>query len=265
MQATRRKPLEPPAWLDLETSTRTRLCTWGEQLADLRARVVAPVPDTEGAFESLRHPLSDHFLALNPRSGAADRSVAEAAAAADVDRREFESSLGDAVRFEALLQKLNARVVDGHRGFRLNEAGLRPDRRGTAVLFPAPEQVPIQLDRLRHALSLTLPANAPWAAILALAMLTNAHPFADGNGRVSRMIFNLCLRAGAARELPYIPLYELFYRSRGGYEIRLRDAELNSNWDGFCNFMSDVISVVSGSSDRARPRRPGSDACKQAW
>lgn len=70
------------------------------------------------------------------------------------------------------------------------------------------------------------------AAVQLLALVNNAHAFGDGNGRLGRALFNFCLHQAGLPEECFIPLKTLTVLSRGGYEIRLREAELYGRWDG---------------------------------
>ncbi|WP_121037528.1 Fic family protein [Stenotrophomonas rhizophila] len=70
------------------------------------------------------------------------------------------------------------------------------------------------------------------AAVLVLALVNNAHAFCDGNGRLGRALFNFCLHRAGLPDQCFLPLKTLTVLSRGGYEIRLREAELCGRWDG---------------------------------
>jgi hypothetical protein len=82
-------------------------------------------------------------------------------------------------------------------------------------------------------------------AVRALALLNNAHPFLDGNGRLGRALFNYCLHESGMPAACYVPLKTLAVVSHGGYEIRLREAELWGCWDGLLSYHCDAIDLYS--------------------
>ncbi len=74
------------------------------------------------------------------------------------------------------------------------------------------------------------------AAVQVLAMVNNAHAFRDGNGRLGRALFNFCLHRAGLPDQCFLPLKTLTVLSQGGYEIRLREAELYDRWDGLYGY-----------------------------
>ncbi|CAD0305657.1 hypothetical protein NCPPB940_06540 [Xanthomonas hortorum pv. taraxaci] len=85
--------------------------------------------------------------------------------------------------------------------------------------------------------------NGMRAAVQLLALANNAHAFADGNGRLGRALFNFCLHRAGLRDGCYVPLKMLTVLSRGGYELRLREAELYGRWDGLYAYHSAAIKL----------------------
>ncbi|WP_343635704.1 Fic family protein [Roseateles sp.] len=83
------------------------------------------------------------------------------------------------------------------------------------------------------------------AAVIEFVCVNSYHPFADGNGRCSRILFNARMRALGLPENTYIPLKEMFWASFGGYEIRLRQVELHGDWLPMLSYFSDVISICA--------------------
>jgi len=80
-----------------------------------------------------------------------------------------------------------------------------------------------------------------------MAALLNAHPFADGNGRASRLLFNYILRQST--EVPYyVPLYELAWLSRGSFVLCVREAEMLGNWAPLCRFLATGLDLVLDAS-----------------
>lgn len=79
-------------------------------------------------------------------------------------------------------------------------------------------------------------------SMVALVAITALHPFNDGNGRVSRVLFNALL--GGVSSKNYIPLKEIQYASRGGYLIKLRQAWIQQNWTPMAEFLCTSIDLA---------------------
>jgi hypothetical protein len=98
----------------------------------------------------------------------------------------------DAGDFAELLRLLNRRILEARPDKRPGEWKQRANKAG-GTSFVAPDLVP---GTLREAWSFyaTLPAGFP-RAVFALFASSEVHPFADGNGRVSRALLNAELSA----------------------------------------------------------------------
>ncbi|MDF0490157.1 Fic family protein [Sphingomonas sp. H39-1-10] len=106
----------------------------------------------------------------------------------------------------------------------------RPDRCNRFVVYPPAESVPIQLQLLEASIAAPATRARSFDAVVSLVALTNCHPFLDGNGRVARIVANRLLDRTASAARVYLPLREIAIFSRGGYILRVREAELQGNW-----------------------------------
>lgn len=158
-------------------------------------------------------------------------------------------------------------------GGRLRDApaGLIPDGNGIRVEFGPATEVRVRLAMLHAEYRACLWPPAV-RALAAMAVLLNIHPFADGNGRCARALFNaaLCLDprrpvqrdgfGGAPTQTDvrcaYIPLRGALLVSDAGYEIRLREAETNANWSPLFGYFRAVFAAMAdahaGSSGQSR-------------
>ncbi|MBI6132237.1 hypothetical protein GVN99_04860 [Serratia marcescens] len=88
--------------------------------------------------------------------------------------------------------------------------------------------------------------NAPYhclfSAVVSSVMLLAYHPFIDGNGRFSRLLMNAML---SRDKESYIPFYDVYHQSQGGYFIRLRQAQLFLEWDGIIVFHSHILDFLT--------------------
>lgn len=191
----------------------------------------ATLAASDACFKALRHPLSDHYLALNRRPALEPRSAKEAEVLAWLGAGAEYFGPADADAFRALLAEVNRRLTDGAGGWRGGAIRLGGDRAGNRVYFPPVSAMNAQLEKLRVVLADDADHPPLFRGIVAYALLLNAHPFSDGNGRTARVMLNYVLREGGMHSNVYLPLYEIAYRSLGGHDIALRTVELRGDWE----------------------------------
>lgn len=239
-QRLARRPILPPDLDSLSTGLVTRLAHASVALGELQpVSTEKAISAPAAALARLRHPLSDAYLSRNGRVATAPRTDVEAAAL---------KALGSALdpedrgSFVPGLKRANELVTNGGGGWRGADICTAPDQHGNSIVFPQRRHVAEQVERTREVL-LRRDAPAIFKAAIALALLTNCHPFRDGNGRVARMVFNYALRSGGMPDTVYIAFSELAARSDGGYLIALRQGELRGEWEPFLEFALTMIEV----------------------
>lgn len=75
--------------------------------------------------------------------------------------------------------------------------------------------------------------------------ILNAHALPDGNGRLARAVFNLELIWAGMSGHSYVPLYSFMVVSNGGFEIRLREAEILGRWGPITRFLATCLDASS--------------------
>lgn len=121
--------------------------------------------------------------------------------------------------------------------------------RGGYVVFPPADALRLRMAELFDFLC-AQPDDSPlFRAIVAMVLMTNAHPFVDGNGRLSRLMFQLTLwNYGVSTDF-YFPWTVFFRRSKGGILLRVRQAEIHGNWNEL--FLS-VCQGIANTAARSR-------------
>lgn len=143
---------------------------------------------------------------------------------------------------------------------RATPVGLVPLNDGVRVQFGPAAEVRDRLAEL-HADYRACAWPTAVRAVTAMAVLLNIHPFMDGNGRCARALFNAALRGdvtsapsnGAPPQADtqfiarcaYVPLHDALLASDAGFEIRLRDAEINANWAPLFGYFRTVFSAMA--------------------
>jgi fido (protein-threonine AMPylation protein) len=73
----------------------------------------------------------------------------------------------------------------------------------------------------------------------AYAAIIHAHPFADGNGRTARTVYNLLL-AKETGSRHFVPIQLICSRTQASFLIKLRRALYGGNWAGLQAFFADA-------------------------
>lgn len=190
-----------------------------------------------GPFEQneLDHELSDYFGNANSEIFIEGRSLEELSTLTRIGLPAVNRDI-DFRTFCDVLQLINAATSEGRTAFRVQEVRTAPDRNGQCVAYPTASHIPEQLKRIHEHWAQHVSGEPGWAALVVMTALTNLHPFDDGNGRLGRILFNWTLNQRKEHVL-YLPIYELAALSRGGYLIRLRQAQYHSQWEALAHWL----------------------------
>lgn len=143
------------------------------------------------------------------------------------------------------VQHFIALSTGGDGGLRTGPVVLRSQDGCTLLKMVEARDAAERLDQLLSRLAEIGPGHGVSAAVQMLALVNNAHAFTDGNGRLGRALFNFCLHRAGLPEACFIPLKVLTVLSRGGYEVRLREAELYGRWDGLYAYHCTAIELYA--------------------
>jgi hypothetical protein len=185
-------------------------------------------------LEQLEHALSDYIVAAVSDASTDGRSMLELEVMKQLPP--IESVRNEDALMELLLLT-HQRVSGDTEGFRRDDVRTRPDRMGNCVQYPPFNVIAPSLGQLYDHWCEYAMAKRGLAAVVTLAAVTNLHPFQDGNGRVARVLFNHLLNAGRDEPI-YLPLHEIAALSRGGFLIRLRQAQYHAEWEPLLDFLA---------------------------
>jgi len=256
MTAIRRALFPWPAWSDASSQVVVLVRRSEDWLArispDDAGRVMAWLRDEPLASGQayppelgLTHPLAPWF---NPgRDGAAreGRSLREWAVLDRFGARLVETiEAGPADDFVRGLATLASHGLRRRTQPRTRAVGTGSDPRGDRVIFPPSTLVRDRLALIHRELGA---AQSPglYRAGVGMAAISNCHPFDDGNGRTSRMLFNAMVRRASGRSDVYVPLHELAALSGGSLTLAVREAELQGRWEPLFGFIERCLALVA--------------------
>ena len=255
-----RSPLKLPAWEMLDDRQRGLFRAADMVAADAATRTAAlamagldrALPPPRGLWRGLHHPLTVKFppvgAAIPLRRARAERQAA-LAIADETGGRPLSLPMIDLVRAAA-------RHLVGAGDFRTAQISTDADPVGRHIVFPGPEHIAPQLARLDDFLDRSANAARSFRATVAALTIVNCHPLPDGNGRAARLAFNLIADPAHAPRDYYLPLHEIGVFSRGGYIVRLRQAELHGDWTPIAGFILAAARFWRRQVDAAPPFVP---------
>jgi hypothetical protein len=95
----------------------------------------------------------------------------------------------------------------------------------------------------------SLPFPREMAAVFVLVGLLNIHPYIDGNGRCARTWYCLLLERTLGRRV-FVPLRRFIELSSGGFELRLREAEVFGRWTPLVQYLT-LLNTLAADPKRA--------------
>jgi Fic/DOC family len=171
-------------------------------------------------------------------------------------RREAISSAIDSEQcdtFIACLESVVSDLLGQPTALRTEPTIILPDAKGVGWHCLDHSEILPRLDELHAFIRATRKVSPLVTAIVALVMLSGIHPFMDGNGRTSRIIFHAILQraiqenASTIASPPggYIPLRAFYFLSDFGFEIRLRQTFRTSDWQPITRYFCNLIGVYA--------------------
>lgn len=191
----------------------------------------------------LRHPLHVHFSAINTHSPIRGRTQEEISDFSNIENL-FNNTLStleysDICNFLCEANK----SIGGDGMIRDIPMGLTPDRYGRITLFADVTELEEALKNLWCFIDSYQDKGANlFCALVSIVGLLNCHPFCDGNGRVARVLLNVLLKRSLEN---YIPFYDFYHCTPGGYLLRLRQAQILGEWDELVMFHCNIINILA--------------------
>lgn len=127
--------------------------------------------------------------------------------------------------------------------FRTGGVRLAGDKEGWTWQFPDRQGITKCLTALHGALKQRALGSAIVEATVAYVILNWMHPFADGNGRTSRVVFNAMLRRFGVAVDHYVPIKEINFLARGGHEVRLRYTMATVDWQELLEYFVNATAL----------------------
>jgi Fic/DOC family len=214
------------------------------------------IGDNNAVYHRLRHQLSSSALDrvggkptpekfAQTLSKISERNETELAAL-NIFCADIAVALGNsnADGFVTCLERIATNLLNADTCVRTTPAIILPDRKGVGWQCVPVNEVVSRLGELHRYIASHQSQSPLQTAIVALVMISCIHPFMDGNGRVSRVIFHAILRKYSVGEKFYVPLKSFYVQSDFGFEIRLRQTFLTSDWNQITRYFCDVLYAV---------------------
>ena len=138
---------------------------------------------------------------------------------------------------------LHQRMMPDGGLIRQNDVATISDDYGQVVRYPSACYIDEGFEDLAEILENLGPHAHVAKAITLLVNFQALHPFADGNGRVARALFNMMLH-NSQKSTCYLPIYEVSQLSGGFALLSLRRAQVSNIWGPFVEFLSACADAV---------------------
>lgn len=145
-------------------------------------------------------------------------------------RNGLETAVLSSDGFVDWLVQLHAATYGSTLGLRTTGLGTAPQSFGVPVRYCSPHAIRSALERLRLWLLTRGSDHSGLAAVVALNGIAQIHPFSDGNGRASRVLFNIVAARRAMRP-SFIPLKFHLQELNVALAIKLNRARLGGSWE----------------------------------
>lgn len=152
------------------------------------------------------------------------------------------------ITLEAKGESLTNKIIKCHQNVFPNTTGIRqtnlstaPDQNARIALYASPHKINTEINRLDQVCASYLPISRTAAALVSMVSLTSIHPFSDGNGRVSRVLFNALFWKGEKYH-PYISIGAISDISSGGFLLGVRSAQRRGDWSHLLHILSTTLS-----------------------
>ncbi len=237
-----RKPIVGPDWRAISSETQDLLALAADKLGQVDANACANVAALDDAhFDVFKHPLSEKFVSTHGLAKSPNRTALEVAVLEQFELLASPDWLTNDTSFVETVIAVNAALVGDTSGLHHGQAVFRTDE--NIVVFPKYDHPEIELTMLRR--FFTGHDNAVFRASIFFAHLTNRHLFHDGNGRTARLFFNAHLLHHGLTPQVYVPLSEISERSKGGFQLWLREGEIFGQWDGWLRLIAKSIMLLA--------------------
>jgi hypothetical protein len=211
----------------------------------LKDRLRPPRHVVDEALLPLWHDFSDEVL--NRANDALYSSHRTASERSSLDRlySDFCYALksNDACYFIQWVKDASSCLATSASGIRIADVFTRRNIDGDRFQYPPAPMIEGRLEEIHRFIRYNGLKSPIFTATVAMVALTNCHPLRDGNGRTSRMLFNAILRLMAPLEAAYLPLYEIFWVSGFGYEIRALAAVTKDEWLPLFEYVMNVSKI----------------------
>jgi len=148
-----------------------------------------------------------------------------------------------AISFLELVLETAPLISNLAQGFRTNDVYSSRDCNGYRKKFSNPYAIIQRMEEIHRFVYQNVFRHPIFTAVVSAVAITNCHPLMDGNGRLSRIVFNAIIRLCDLAKL-YLPLYEIFWISGCCYELNVRRAEIFDDWKPLFLYFKNAVRLL---------------------
>lgn len=221
-------------------STIRELRLWDKCiLGDIHNRLYKMAQLYNSLFASLRDPLSEYMPEGLRKPLLTNRSESESILV-EQNGYNVRAAVRGVEGFSELLLHLARRLDSGHDSFRQKDAVTEASN--SRIVYPSSEIIIKSIQLLAIQVDRNIDSDPLVCAIYTMVSIWSIHPFADGNGRLGRVLFNSIIRQTGISGC-YIPLYELSLVSDAGGLLATRRAQQQNDWDPIVRYLAAGVSL----------------------
>jgi hypothetical protein len=151
------------------------------------------------------------------------------------------------------IEAVHAALCQSPHGFRRGPIATLPDQDGGRIVFPSPEDAHDLIKSLCAYCNQRAQVYPFRCAMVCYAVIIQAHPFLDGNGRTGRYLFNQIIREVVRSDWD-LPIDSISQLSMPSFLLKIRRALYGADWGPLELYFYDAIRLWNQCLNKIRPK-----------
>ena len=155
-------------------------------------------------------------------------------------RNLFYDGISSTENFCSFLEEICSDIHQKKMTFRNTEVIARPNQNGEFIVYPGKEFIIEGINNCIRIIQARKKLGFLLASMSLMGIFLNIHPFRDGNGRTSRILFNIFLMNYVNRNI-FIPISEISSVSNKGFILSIKEGQIFNNWSPIMKLINNYI------------------------